>query len=69
MAGHRQGSVARRNLCPHPADPAIAPNDPDDIEFFLAHAPIHTPAPELISIAGLRWTIEEDNEHGKTCSA
>ncbi|GAA0408983.1 hypothetical protein Acor_75350 [Acrocarpospora corrugata] len=39
-------------------------SDPDDIEFFLAHAPIRTPTPELIAIAGLRWTIEEDNERG-----
>ncbi|MFG1970012.1 IS701 family transposase [Nonomuraea fuscirosea] len=40
-------------------------SDPDDIEFFLAHAPTGTPLPELIMIAGMRWTIEEDNEHGK----
>ncbi|WP_220448456.1 IS701 family transposase [Nonomuraea diastatica] len=40
-------------------------SDLDDIEFFLAHAPAGTPAPELITIAGMRWKIEEDNEHGK----
>jgi SRSO17 transposase len=40
-------------------------SDPDDIEFFLAHAWAGTPTPELITIAGMRWKIEEDNEHGK----
>lgn len=39
--------------------------DSDDIEFFLAHAPIGTSTPELIAVAGARWKIEEDNEHGK----
>jgi SRSO17 transposase len=40
-------------------------SDVDDIEFFLAHAPTGTALPELIMIAGMRWKIEEDNEHGK----
>lgn len=38
---------------------------PRQIEFFLVHARTGTPIPELIAIAGLRWKIEEDNEHGK----
>jgi SRSO17 transposase len=38
---------------------------PGDIEYFLAHAPIATPIPQLIAVAGMRWKIEEDNEHGK----
>ena len=29
-------------------------SDPSDIEFFLAHAPAHTPIPELIAVAGMR---------------
>ncbi|MGA5135546.1 IS701 family transposase, partial [Streptomyces olivoreticuli] len=33
--------------------------------YFLAHAPRATAATELISQAGIRWKIEEDNEQGK----
>ncbi|WP_425464806.1 IS701 family transposase [Nonomuraea terrae] len=36
-----------------------------EVEFFLAHAPAGTPVPELIDAAGMRWKIEENNEHGK----
>ncbi|WP_435824334.1 IS701 family transposase [Microbispora amethystogenes] len=39
--------------------------DPDEIEFFLAHARVGTPISELIRIAGTRWKIEENNEQGK----
>jgi len=38
---------------------------PEEIEFFLAHAPEPTPVPELIAAAGMRWKIEENNEQGK----
>jgi SRSO17 transposase len=38
---------------------------PTDIEYFLAHAASATPIPELIGVAGMRWKIEENNEHGK----
>ncbi|MFC4063286.1 IS701 family transposase [Planomonospora corallina] len=38
---------------------------PTEVEFFLAHAPAHVPVPELIDAAGMRWKIEENNEHGK----
>jgi SRSO17 transposase len=39
--------------------------DPTELEFFLAHAPAHTPIPELIAVAGMRWKIEENNGQGK----
>lgn len=38
---------------------------PTELEFFLAHAPEHTPIPELIAVAGMRWKIEENNAQGK----
>jgi SRSO17 transposase len=38
---------------------------PSEIEYFLAHATPTTPIPELIGVAGMRWKIEENNEHGK----
>jgi SRSO17 transposase len=40
-------------------------SDPAEVEFFLAHAPAGTPVTELITVAGLRWKIEENNETGK----
>ena len=33
--------------------------------FFLVHAPTGTPVPEMISRAGVRWQIEEDNREAK----
>jgi SRSO17 transposase len=38
---------------------------PSEIEYFLAHARQGAPAGELIGVAGMRWKIEENNEHGK----
>ncbi|WP_307827548.1 IS701 family transposase [Planomonospora sp. ID82291] len=38
---------------------------PTEVEFFLAHVPAGTPVPGLIDAAGMRWKIEENNEHGK----
>jgi SRSO17 transposase len=38
---------------------------PSEIEYFLAHARRGAPAGELIGTAGMRWKIEENNEHGK----
>jgi SRSO17 transposase len=40
--------------------------DPTEVAYFLAHHRPATPIPTLISVAGTRWRIEEDNEHGKT---
>jgi SRSO17 transposase len=39
--------------------------DPDDIEYFLVHAPHDTTVAEMISIAGVRWKIEDCNGEGK----
>lgn len=39
--------------------------DPDEVTYFLAHAPDPSPAATLIRIAGTRWKIEENNEQGK----
>jgi SRSO17 transposase len=36
-----------------------------DIAYFLVHAPTNTPIPQMISAAGLRWHIEDDNKTGK----
>lgn len=36
-----------------------------EIEYFLVHAPVDTPVPEMIRAAGLRWKIEQDNQTGK----
>jgi SRSO17 transposase len=36
-----------------------------EIEHFLVHAPTNTPIPEMITAAGLRWNIEDDNKVGK----
>jgi SRSO17 transposase len=39
--------------------------DHTDIELFLVHAPTDTPLSDMVTAAGLRWKIEENNEHGK----
>jgi SRSO17 transposase len=36
-----------------------------EFAYFLAHDRAGTPVPDMIAGAGLRWKIEEDNEHGK----
>jgi SRSO17 transposase len=38
---------------------------PSEVEFFLAHALAGTAVTEMIDAAGMRWKIEENNEHGK----
>ncbi|MFI7643631.1 hypothetical protein [Nonomuraea sp. NPDC049400] len=52
--GHAHTILIRRSV-----------SDPNEVELFLAHARIGTPITELISVAGLRWKIEENNETGK----
>ncbi|MFF3444587.1 IS701 family transposase [Streptosporangium sp. NPDC002721] len=52
--GHAHTLLIRRSV-----------TDPDDVEFFLSHALTGTPVTELITVAGLRWKIEENNETGK----
>lgn len=36
-----------------------------EVEYFLVHARAGTPIPQMISAAGLRWNIEDDNRVGK----
>jgi SRSO17 transposase len=36
-----------------------------EVEYFLAHAPAGTTLPQIITAAGLRWNIEDDNKCGK----
>jgi SRSO17 transposase len=40
-------------------------HDHTDIELFLVHAPVDTTLTDMVTAAGLRWKIEENNEHGK----
>jgi SRSO17 transposase len=39
--------------------------DPTDAEFFLVHAPHETPRTEMLSVAGMRWKIEDCNGETK----
>lgn len=39
--------------------------DPDEMTFYLTHAPIGTPLSDLVRIAGQRWTIESNFEQAK----
>jgi SRSO17 transposase len=41
-------------------------DDPGDVTYLLAHAPVRTPLARLIRIGGARWSVEEDNRLGKT---
>ena len=36
-----------------------------EVEYFLVHARVGTPIPRMITAAGLRWNIEDDNRVGK----
>ena len=48
--------------------PKITKKHPDgiiEIGYFLAHVPIGTTLPKVITAAGLRWNIEDDNKCGK----
>ena len=39
--------------------------DPNQVAYFLIHAPHATPVPMMIGVAGMRWKIEECNEQSK----
>lgn len=39
--------------------------DPDEVAYFLVHAPDATTPTDMIAVAGIRWRIEECNEQGK----
>jgi SRSO17 transposase len=40
-------------------------SDPDEVAYFLVHAPDATTPKDMIAVAGIRWRIEECNEQGK----
>lgn len=40
-------------------------SNPDEISYFLVHAPTATTMTTMVACAGLRWKIEEDNRAGK----
>ena len=49
-------------------EPKVTKKHPEgilEIEYFLVHAPKQTPIPEMITVAGTRWNIEDDNRAGK----
>jgi SRSO17 transposase len=48
--------------------PKVTAKHPDgiyEIEYFLVHAPTGTAITAMITAAGLRWNIEDDNKAGK----
>jgi SRSO17 transposase len=48
--------------------PKVTTKHPDgiyEIEYFLVHAPVGTAITAMITAAGLRWNIEDDNKAGK----
>jgi len=48
--------------------PTVTVKHPDgiyEVEYFLAHAPDGTAITAMITAAGLRWNIEDDNKAGK----
>lgn len=64
---HQTGSTSSRR--PHPDTHTLLVRcsiaAPLEVEFFLAHVPVSTAVTEVIDAAGMRWRIEENNEHGK----
>src|SRR5918998_204475 len=53
-AGWRMGLLIRRS-----------PAKPDDLAYYLTHAPEATPLARLVRVAGARWTIESCFEAAK----
>jgi SRSO17 transposase len=48
--------------------PKVTAKHPDgiyEVEYFLVHAPAGTAITAMITAAGLRWNIEDDNKAGK----
>jgi SRSO17 transposase len=62
-AGHEHWLVLRRAL--HPNRRGKDGELHREVAYFLVHAPRGTALPEIISRAGGRWQIEEDNEINK----
>jgi SRSO17 transposase len=52
--GWRMGLLIRRSIA-----------KPDDLTYYLTHAPEGTPLARLVRVAGMRWTIESCFEAGK----
>ncbi|WP_406376974.1 IS701 family transposase [Streptomyces sp. NBC_00647] len=48
MPTHQRWALARRSI-----------NKPDEIAYYLAHAPLGTTIETLVRVAGMRWAIEE----------
>ncbi|MEV6846729.1 IS701 family transposase [Actinoplanes sp. NPDC051411] len=61
--GFTQTLLIRRAITP-----TVTAKHPDgiyEIEYFLVHAPAGTAITAMITAAGLRWNIEDDNKAGK----
>jgi hypothetical protein len=56
-AGFEQALVIRR--------PLDAPDDPKQLVYYLAFAPVGTLFETLVAVAGRRWTVEESLEAAK----
>jgi SRSO17 transposase len=52
--GHAHTLLIRRSV-----------SEPDEVAYFLVHAPAATSPKDMIAVAGIRWRIEECNEQGK----
>ena len=53
--GWRKGPLGRRSI-----------TEPDDLVFYLTHAPARTTPADLVRVAGTRWTIEIGFEAAKS---
>jgi SRSO17 transposase len=48
--------------------PTVTKKHPEgvyEVAYFLVHHKVNTPIPKMITAAGLRWNIEDDNRAGK----
>lgn len=54
MPTHQRWALARRSI-----------NKPDEIAYYLAHAPLGTTIETLVRVAGMRWAIEETFQAAK----
>ncbi len=61
--GHTHTLLIRRALTPKVTK--AHPEGILEVEYFLVHARTGTPIPRMITSAGLRWNIEDDNRAGK----
>jgi SRSO17 transposase len=56
-SGFEQALLIRR--------PLEAPDDLEQLAYYLTFAPVGTPIETLVAVAGQRWNVEEDFEHAK----